>query len=114
MQNQLRCGVTDMPRSPELYITLNHSHPVLLLLLLTPIVLLFTLFTEPRLGQAPTRRLEEDSRSCRNCRHIYSFLADTAAVAVDTLCAFLSWLTHHSCDAAVSAAVFWVELMSQK
>ena len=55
-----------MPRSPELDVTLNHSPPVLLLLLLMPIVLLFTLFTEPRLGQAPARRLEEDSRSCRN------------------------------------------------
>ena len=79
-----------------------------------PIVLLFTLLAEPKVGKARAKRLEEDSRNCRNCRHIYSFLADTAAVAVDTLCAFLSWLTHHSCDAAVSAAVFWVELMSQK
>ena len=85
-----------MPRSPELHITLNHSHPVLLLLLLTPIVLLFTLFTEPRVGQAPVKRLEDDSRSCRNCRHIYSLLADTAAVAVDTLSAFLSWLTQET------------------
>ena len=66
---------------------------VSLILLTVPILLLFTLFTEPRLGQAPARRLEEDSRSCRNCRHIYSLLADTAVVAVDTLCAFLSWLT---------------------
>ena len=73
-----------MPRSPELDVTLNHSPPVLLLLLLMPIVLLFTLFTEPRLGQAPARRLEEDSRSCRNCRHIYSLLADTADKAAAT------------------------------
>ena len=58
MQNQLRCGVTDMPRSTELHTTLNHSHPVWLLLLLMPVVLLFTLFTEPRVGQAQAKRLE--------------------------------------------------------
>ena len=43
-------------------------------------------------GQA--KRLEGDSRSCRNCRHAYSLLADTAAaVAADTLYSPLSWLT---------------------
>ena len=49
-----------------------------------PVVLLFTLFalfTEPRVGIARAKRLEESSRSHRNCRHIYSLLADAAAVA---------------------------------
>ena len=79
-----------MPRSTELHITLNYSHPVWLLLLLMPVVLLITLFTEPRVGQAQAKRLEGDSRSRRSCRHIYSLLADTAAVAVDiTICSAL-------------------------
>ena len=48
------------------------------------IVLLFTLIAEPK-GQA--KRLEEDVISHRNCRHIYSLLAGTAAIAQP-----LSWL----------------------
>ena len=63
---------------------------------MTPNVLLFTLFSlfdEPREGKAQAKRLEEDERSHRNCRHVFfspgwqgghntaSFLADTAAVA---------------------------------
>ena len=65
---------------------------------------LFTLFTEPRVGKAPAKSLEEDSRSCRIFRHVYSLLAytaaitvfsqdDAAAIAVDTLYSLLSWLT---------------------
>ena len=47
--------------------------------------MLFTLFTEPRVGQAPVKRLEDDSRSCRNCRHIYSLMAGGVAIAPDML-----------------------------
>ena len=58
---------------------------VLLFILLTaPTVSLFTLcplFTEARVGKARGKRLEENSRSSRNCRHIYSLLAGAAAVA---------------------------------
>ena len=54
---------------------------VLLILFTAPIVLLFTLFTlfvEFRVGKARAKRLEEDLRSHRNCRHIYALLADAA------------------------------------
>ena len=54
-----------------------------------PIVLLFTifiLFTDTRAGKAQVKRLEEDARSYRNCRHIYSLLTGTVAVgAADML-----------------------------
>ena len=49
------------------------------------IVLLFTLptlFTEPRVDKASAKRREEDLRSHRNWKHVYSFLADTAAITV--------------------------------
>ena len=58
---------------------------VLLILFMMPTVLLFTLctlFVESRVGNAQAKRLEEDTKSHRNCRHIYSLLAGTAAVAV--------------------------------
>ena len=51
-----------------------------------PVVLLFTLFvlfTELRVDKVGTKRLEEDSRSHRNWRHVYSLLAGTAAAATD-------------------------------
>ena len=58
----------------------------MLILLTAPIVLLFTLsalFEESRLGKVQAKRQAEDSRSCRNYRHIYSLLADAAkAVAI--------------------------------
>lgn len=54
---------------------------VLLILLMMPTVLLFT---EPRVGNAGDKRLKEDRRSSRNCRHVYFLLADTAAVAAAT------------------------------
>ena len=56
---------------------------VLLVLFIMLVVLLFTvftLFTEPRVGKVWSRRLEEDSRSHRNCRHIYFLLAGTATI----------------------------------
>ena len=61
---------------------------VLPILFLMPNVLLFTLFAEPRAGKAQAKRLEEDSRSCRNCRHVYSLLTGMAAITQP-----LSWLT---------------------
>ena len=45
---------------------------VFLILLVMPIILLFTLFIEPRVGKVCAKRLEEDSRSRRNWRHVYS------------------------------------------
>ena len=33
--------------------------------------LLLTLFAEPRVDKAQVGKLEENLRSCRNCRHIY-------------------------------------------
>ena len=54
------------------------------ILLVTPVVLLFTLFAELRVGKARAKRLEEDTRNHRNCRHIYFLLADLAAIAATT------------------------------
>ena len=42
-------------------------------------------FAEPMVGKARAGKLEEISRSWRNCRHIYALLTGTAAVAADTL-----------------------------
>ena len=53
---------------------------VLLILFVMPIVLLFTLFTEPRVGKAQVKRLEENLRSYRNCSHGYSLLVVIAAI----------------------------------
>ena len=64
---------------------------MLLILFMMPIVLLFTLFalfTEPRVGEARAKRLEEDARICRKCRHIYSLLAGMVSITQP-----LSWLT---------------------
>ena len=41
-----------------------------------------TLFAEPRVGKARAGKLEENSRSCRNCRHVYSLQIDAAAKGV--------------------------------
>ena len=43
--------------------------------------LAFALFAEPRVGKAWAKRLEEDTRSRRACRHVHSLLADAAAIA---------------------------------
>ena len=56
---------------------------LLFILFIVPIVSLFTLstlFTEPVVDKAQAKRLEESSRSHRNCRHIYSLLDGTAAI----------------------------------
>ena len=54
---------------------------VLLTLFVMPIVLLFTLLAEPRVGKAQVKSLEKELRSHRNCRHVYFLLADAAAIA---------------------------------
>ena len=54
-----------------------------MILFVISIVLLFTLFTlstEPGVGKARVKRLEEDSRCCKSSRHIYSLLAGMAAI----------------------------------
>ena len=50
---------------------------------MTVIVPLFTLFTELTVGKAQAKRLEENARKCRNCRHIYSLPAGIAVLATD-------------------------------
>ena len=70
--------------------------PVLLILLKVSVVLLFTLialFAEPRVGKA---RAEVGTRSLRDCRHAYSLLAGTAAIAADRLYSLLSSLTQQT------------------
>ena len=64
----------------------SKKYAELLILLVMPAVLLFTLsalFAEPRVD----KRLEEDTRSRRNCRCVYSLLAGTATITQP-----LSWL----------------------
>ena len=54
-----------------------------MILFVTPTVLLFillALFAEPRVGKVQAKRLEEDTRSCRNRRHVYPLLVDAAAI----------------------------------
>ena len=80
---------------------------------MTPAVLLFTLltlFAEPRVGKAQTKRLEEDSRSHKNCRYVYSLLADAAAIAGDALYSLLSWLTQWTQLCISKCLHFLVEL----
>ena len=78
---------------------------------------LCALFAEPMVGKAWSERLEENSRSCRNCRHIYSHLVDTAAITVfspgwhsshiSRQAVFSRGLPNgHSCDAAVMLLLF--------
>ena len=58
---------------------------VLLILLMVPTILLFTLctlFAEPRVVKAWAKRLEEDWRSHRNCRHFHCLLAGKAAITL--------------------------------
>ena len=55
-------------------------------------VALCSQFTEPMVGKAGAKRLEENVRSYRNHRCSYSFLAGTAAIAADPLYSLLSWL----------------------
>ena len=43
------------------------------------------LFAEPRVGKAQAKRMEEDSKSHRNCRHNYSLLHGTEAITLPLL-----------------------------
>ena len=66
----------------------KNSNPLLLLFILftAPIILLFTLstvFAEPSIGKQWDKWMEEDLRSHRNVRHVYSRLASTTAVVAD-------------------------------
>ena len=63
---------------------------------------LLTLFAEPRGGRVGVKKLKEDSRSHRNCRHVYSLLADAADAAIFSP----GWPNRHSRDAAVKATPF--------
>ena len=73
---------------------------------------LFSLFAGPRVAKVWAKRLEEDSRSHGNCRHVYPLPADTAAVAVDMLYSLFSWLTPQTQPWCSSkAADLWVELI---
>ena len=60
---------------------------VLLTLLRVAIVLLFIVLVESRVGKVQAERLEEDLRSHRDCRHVFSLLAGLAALTQP-----LSWL----------------------
>ena len=87
-----------------MYITLIEKHFVLLILFVMPVVLLFILFAEPRVGKAKVPRLEGDSRSYKRCRHIYSLLAGTAAITRP-----LSWLMQqpqHSRNVAITEPLY--------
>ena len=58
---------------------------VWLILITVPVVPLFApsaLFTEPRVGKERVKRLEENARSSRKCRCIYSLLAAAAATGI--------------------------------
>ena len=57
----------------------------MLILFVMPVVLLFILFAEPRVGKAKAPRLEGDSRSYKRCRHVYFLLAGTAAITASLL-----------------------------
>ena len=85
------------------------------ILFVTPNVLLFTLsalFAEPRVSKAQVKSKEEDVRSHRNCRHIYSLLAATEAITVFTLySSSCGWAEGQSHDAAVVPIALWVEFM---
>ena len=84
-------------------------------LFVTPDVLLFTLsalFTEPRVSKVQANSPEEDARSHRNCRYIYSLLGATEAITVCTLYSFFcGWPKRQSHDAAVLPITLWVEFV---
>ena len=84
----------------------NISASYRLILLLTPVVSLFTsgtLFTELGVGKVQGKRLEENARSHRHCRHVYPLLVGTAAVAAD--------ITQHNISAHNSSGLFQMKLV---
>ena len=65
----------------------------MLILFVMPVFLPFiqlTLFAEPRVGKAPVKSLEGDSRSHSNGRQVYCLLTGTAAITQ-----LLSWLMQY-------------------
>ena len=56
-----------------------------------------SVFAEPTVVKARAEKLEESSRSRRNCKHVYFLLTSTAAVAADMLYS----LTADPADAAI-------------
>ena len=48
-------------------------------------VLPLTLFTEPSIEKVGPGKLEEDSRSCGDCKHVYSLRAAAKAVSLQKL-----------------------------
>ena len=63
----------------------SKKYAELLILLVMPAVLLFTLsalFVEPKVDKAQAGKLEEKSKSHSKHRHVYSLLADAAAETV--------------------------------
>ena len=82
---------------------------------------LCALFAEPRVGKAQAKRLEEDTRSRRNCRHVYSLLAgaeDAAAAItshnpvafqVELICTYRTEVAYgHTSTLWCTWAGFWV------
>ena len=68
------------------------------ILLTVPVVLLFTLFAEPRVGKIKENfqqagKLEENSRNCRNCMFILSTLVQQP---MQQICYILLWLTQQT------------------
>ena len=89
-----------------------------LVLFVTPVVLLFTLFAlfaEPSVGKVPTKRLGEDLRGPRNCRHVYSLLAmQQPYQQTHYIVSFHGWLNRQSHEAAlICCHFFWVELINR-
>ena len=86
-----QCYMVICPLSPDLPLgpmltgpwplasSIHWSLRLLYLLCILPTTPTISLFTEARLGKVPARKLEETSRSCRNCRHVYSLWAGAAA-----------------------------------
>ena len=65
--------------------------PILPAMPAVSLITLFALFTEPVVSKARAKRLEENVRSQRNCKHVYSLGAGTTAVAAaDTLYSLLA------------------------
>ena len=56
-----------------------------------------TVFSEPKGGKAPAKRLQENSRSRGSCRGASSLLVGTAAAAAGSLSPRFSWLSQQEC-----------------
>ena len=61
---------------------------ILFVIQLTLLFTLSALFVEPKVDKVQAGKLEEKSKSHSKHRHVYSLLADTAAITKS-----LSWLT---------------------